>query len=90
MAGNHDSRFIQSVAPFNYVMTDYDWDLSRNGATPFSSFFGMPMVSRRNSKTQLNTDWPTPLSSFFYIPMVSRRESKVRLVTGRRILSLGG
>lgn len=90
MAGMHDSRFIQSVAPFNYVMTGYDWDLSRNGATPFSSFFGLPMVSRKPSRTRLNTDWPTPLSSFFYIPMVVRRAARARLLTGRRILSLGG
>ncbi|TCP42962.1 hypothetical protein [Rhodovulum marinum] len=88
MAAKTDSRFIQSVAPFDYVMSDYTWDLSKSSATPFSDFFGLPMVSRKASTTELNTDWPTPLSSFMYIPMISRRKPRMRLRTGKRFLSL--
>ncbi|HDR28716.1 hypothetical protein [Rhodovulum sp.] len=88
MAGKQDSTFIKSVASFDYVMSDYTWHLDRNSATPFSDFFGLPMVSRKASTTRLNTDWPTPLSSFFYFPMISRRKSGMRLRTGKRFLSL--
>jgi len=90
MAASNDTRFIKSVASFDYVLSDLDWDLSKNSATPFSDFFGLPMVSRTASTTQLNTDWPTPLSSFMYIPMISRRRPKAGLATGMCILSRRG
>jgi len=87
MTRPRDSRFIQSIAPFDYILSDLHWDLSKNSATPFSDFFGLPKVSRRMPKITLNTDWPTPLSSFFYVPMVSRRRPWSRLRTGMRPLS---
>lgn len=90
MTRARDSRFIQSIAPFDHVLTDFQWDLSKDSATPFSDFFGLPSLSRKASTTSLNTDWPTPLSSFFCWPMLSRQKPMARLITGRRILSLKG
>lgn len=88
MTGKRDSRFIQSLTSVDHVMSDYTWDLAKDSATPFSDFFGIPAVTRQESRTGLNTDWPTPLSSFFCWPMLSRQKPLARLITGRRIFSL--
>ena len=87
MTGAHDSRFPKSLTRADRILTDVKWDLSENGGTPFSDFFGFATLTASRSGVALRTRRPTPLSSILHLPTVWRRRPRLRLRTGRRFLS---
>ncbi|ARE41605.1 hypothetical protein RGUI_3464 [Rhodovulum sp. P5] len=89
MTGMDDTRFPKSLMGSDRIVTDNQWDLATYGSTPFSDFFGLPMLSAMSVWTGLMTRRPTPLSSAVHLPTIARRRSKTRLRTGMRLLSLG-
>lgn len=88
MTGLNDARFPKSLLRTDRIVTDNRWNLAEQGATPFSDFFGLPVLSAAGVTGALLTQRATPLSSAIRLPMIARRRSKTRLRTGLRLLAL--
>lgn len=73
--------YLPNLLPNNQKM------LTRDGligsGTPFSSLFGIPLLTRgRTGRARLITKRTTPFSSFFGLSLLARRSGRAQLITG--------